>query len=551
MTIRKNIWPLAFFLLGLFVIYQIGLNQLENEQIQSNLRLEQIHSSVNNQFKSSLNRFAAKVAGMRSFVNFSENFPSAEAFQTFVREQMSGLNSEDSVVVSFIDTSHVFRYSFTPNAMDPAGLVGKEVKDLRSEEKIRMLNELMNSDDLKLFPPINMYEGWVGFPINFRVYREGKTIGYVAPLINFKSIVSEIYMDNIYDNYVFSFQWGEEFEFDRERVYDGTKVYHNRIDSEYHENFDIDQESFMYSSVEFFGQTIKIGSASKEEIKTFSPYILGLLLAHLLLSFMLFLLNRYAIRKRLLSEQLDDSNKVLEDLNKDMGLKNETLIRINNTKDKLISFISHDLKQPLNSINGLLSLLESEDIDSDTRKIVSQLKRDTESTTTLVNNLQSWATFQSGHIPFNPVSLNLIIPIKETLDLFKYKAKQKEIKIRTDVDESLIVNADYHMLAAVFRNLLANGLKFTNPGGRIDISARIEDSVQIRISDNGIGMTEEELERLSDLRMQVSRTGTQGELGSGLGLMIAKEFIERHNGKLDVESRINEGTTFIISLPKT
>ena len=156
---------------------------------------------------------------------------------------------------------------------------------------------------------------------------------------------------------------------------------------------------------------------------------------------------------------------------------------------------------------------------------------------------------QTGSIDFQITEFNLDESIQNTIHILKHNLVKKNIKLNCNVDENLNITADQNMINTVVRNILSNAIKFTRKDGEISIEAhRIDDNLKISVTDNGIGMTEEAQKNLFNEATSKSTQGTNAETGSGLGLLICKEFIQRHNGKIWVHSEPNVGSTFNIEL---
>ena len=549
--IKQNIWTFLVFVIGVVAIFLIDANQKESDLQKRKLLLEQVHNQAIHEFSAAINKFAALVSGMRSFMNMSETLPTAIEFQLFVQNQMNDINSQDSLVVSYIDTTHTFRYSFTPTAMDPSHLVGIEVSSLRPKDEISRLNNMMNEDKLNLFPPINLVEGWVGLPIDFRVYRDGRVIGYVASLISFKTLIQDLYDTELSRDFVFQFNIDNKYDFDREIVHNNTKVYHDSRDPEYYGNFNLEPSDFIFTTVNYYGCKVKISTAYKDSNYSRNEFTLILWTGHLSLTLLFFLLNRQMITSRKLNIKLNKNNRLLDLQKEKISLRNTQLESLNKTKDKLFSIIGHDVKQPLTSIKGLLSLLEQEEIqDPDLYKIITDLEDSTRNTVNLLDNLLRWATSQTGELKFQPTKLLLNDLVKQAVDSLRYQAKDKSINLSYNSEDQIECYVDSNMMSSVIRNLVSNALKFTNEQGEIKVGTVLkEETVLFIVEDNGVGMKQEEVDNFLDFQTQISKTGTFGETGTGLGLLLCQEFIARHKGRIDVKTKLGEGTTFTVTLP--
>lgn len=227
---------------------------------------------------------------------------------------------------------------------------------------------------------------------------------------------------------------------------------------------------------------------------------------------------------------------------------------INSTKDKFFSIISHDLRGPFLAFLGLSKMLaeETDSLEPGKIKRVSNilhtsLQRQYE----LLNDLLDWSRLQSDKFGFTLQKLSVINEIEKVAEALQLTASQKGVKITLNVDRELNLNADSNMFRLVLRNLIMNGLKFTNFGGEVKITARKKETgAEIIISDNGIGIKKENIDKLFKIDTRFSTEGTQKEKGTGLGLILCKEIIEKHNGSICVESDSGKGARFILSFPE-
>lgn len=229
------------------------------------------------------------------------------------------------------------------------------------------------------------------------------------------------------------------------------------------------------------------------------------------------------------------------------------LIELNATKDKFFSIIAHDLKNPVNSIVGfsehLIDCVEAKNYGQivDFTNIILQSSR---AAMDLLVNLMEWALSQSGRMEFNPEHFKIGTIINEVIDLLKGSADQKSITMVNSLSYDGTVYADKSMIGTVIRNLISNAVKFTNPSGKITVSSEVKmDELIISVTDTGIGIPQERIDKLFKISENISTQGTNKEKGTGLGLILSKEFIEKHNGKIWVESTVGVGTTFKFSLP--
>jgi signal transduction histidine kinase len=233
--------------------------------------------------------------------------------------------------------------------------------------------------------------------------------------------------------------------------------------------------------------------------------------------------------------------------------KNNQLKALNSTKDKLFSIISHDLRSPFNAILGFQDLLLDdyyELSDTDRLGMIRQLNLTTNQVYDLVQNLLNWSRIQTSNIQSHPVKLNLKQIVNEKLDLYRNIAESKGITLNIQIPDGLFAFADNNLLETSLRNLINNAIKFTPEGGTILITANQQsDFIQISVIDSGTGMTREQMDNLFDLEKTQTKSGTNGELGSGLGLILCKEFVEKNKGILTVESQTGKGSTFRFTTP--
>jgi PAS domain S-box-containing protein len=236
-----------------------------------------------------------------------------------------------------------------------------------------------------------------------------------------------------------------------------------------------------------------------------------------------------------------------------LRLRNEELLKLNSDKDRFMSILAHDLKSPFNAILGLLELLLSDIREYDIDEIEEQLtmvKRSAHSAFNLLEDILLWARSHLGKIPFQPTDVDFMTCTGEMVDLMRSCAVKKDISIRIEEPEDIILRADMGMLKTIIRNLLSNAIKFTPSGGQITIKAnRNHENVVVSVCDNGVGISDETMSKLFNITKVYSSPGTAGETGTGLGLLLCKEFVDMHHGTIWVDSELGKGSTFSISLP--
>ncbi len=251
----------------------------------------------------------------------------------------------------------------------------------------------------------------------------------------------------------------------------------------------------------------------------------------------------------LLTRELKERKLAEESLKKSEG----QLIELNATKDKFFNIVAHDLKNPFTSLLGSTELLYENihKMDTENIKMLAQILNDSaKSGYAILLNLLDWSRSQTGLIKFNPVRINLKSLIDENIyDLLLYTTN-KSINLNSEVEEDIFIYADENMINTILRNLLSNAVKFTHRYGKVKVSAVLSaDEVTISVKDTGIGISEDNIKKLFRIDTKYTRPGTEKEQGTGLGLKLSKEFVEKMNGSIWVESIENEGSEFIFSIP--
>lgn len=270
------------------------------------------------------------------------------------------------------------------------------------------------------------------------------------------------------------------------------------------------------------------------------------------------LLKQQEEKLQLINNDLIQLNQELEQrvLERTIALENlnHELKALNLSKDKFLSVISHDLRNPLTSL-----LASSENLKRDADKLKPEqikllsgiINRTSNKILSQLNELVEWAKNQREKTSFQPVKLHLPHGINESLDLLRETANQKDISLENEVDEDIYITADTLMFRSVLQNLVTNAIKYTpHGGGAVKVSACISgDMVEICIRDNGVGMAENTKAMLFGSSGQTSILGTNMEKGSGLGLLLVKDFITAHGGTINVDTEVDKGTCFRFTLP--
>lgn len=238
----------------------------------------------------------------------------------------------------------------------------------------------------------------------------------------------------------------------------------------------------------------------------------------------------------------------------EMASKNEELQKLNQERTKFLSIIAHDLNSPFNSILNFSQLLLSEIEEQDLEKIQeygSIIHDSSQRAMSLLKNLMEWVQLHTGRLQFHSEVFKIDSAIEETIHAFHHIVKEKNIIIKNHILKDTKVVGDKNMIITVFRNLISNAIKFTFPKGIITISSRINnDDVLFSVSDTGVGISEKRIRKIFQLDCGGSTKGTQNEKGTGMGLILCKDFIELNGGKIWVESELGNGSTFYFTLPK-
>jgi signal transduction histidine kinase len=315
-------------------------------------------------------------------------------------------------------------------------------------------------------------------------------------------------------------------------------------------------------------QSIELEQQKKDAImaeRTKQQHILNwvLLFVFVLMTCLLLMILRSFFQKRKANNILKQQKRHIEEVNHALILgKKEIqnfafeLEKANKTKDKFFSIIAHDLKNPFHTLLGFSDLLLKNDTTEEERiTYVRIINESTSKTYKFLENLLTWAQSQTGKLKFTPEIINASTLISETISLLEESAHNKEIKLVLNGEKDLSLRADKNMIDTVIRNLVSNAIKFTHNGGSILVSSKLitdknnQKFAEISVSDNGVGISREIQSKLFKITEKVSTKGTEEEIGTGLGLLLCKEFIDAHSGKIWVESETGKGSKFIFSIP--
>jgi two-component system, sensor histidine kinase and response regulator len=264
-------------------------------------------------------------------------------------------------------------------------------------------------------------------------------------------------------------------------------------------------------------------------------------------------LRRYAQEKQLAEQHviLQNMNMILEQQVKERTAELEAA---NASKNKFFSIIAHDLRTPFTGLLGLTQLfLEhfEEFTPDDIKESLQSLLTTVKTVYTLIENLLTWSRLQQGVMEYIPQEILLAKLVAHNFSLFTPTAEQKQITLQNWIPDQMLAYADLNMMNTVVRNLVSNALKFTHAGGSIEVSVKPQEtSVEIAVADTGMGIPQKDLAKLFRIDVKYRNVGTAGEEGSGLGLILCKDLVEKNGGCIWVESEVGKGTTFRFTLPK-
>jgi signal transduction histidine kinase len=312
------------------------------------------------------------------------------------------------------------------------------------------------------------------------------------------------------------------------------------------------QVKLQESKIKLLQKTNHVSQLELSKYRTLrTSFIIIFLLTMVLL---VFFYSRYRLKKKM-NGQLSEKHMQLQVLNQKLSESESHLKELNHTKDKFFSIIAHDLKNPLHSFIDTSELL-SDSLQDMSReqagKFIGNLNTTSRQLYTLLENLLQWSQSQTGTIAFSPGGADLAELAATALFTLSENARDKEITLGSQIQPGTNVYCDRNMVLTILRNLVSNAVKFTGSGGSVNISASGTDKeewLEVAVIDTGTGIAEQDIQKLFKVDSHFSLRGTAGEKGTGLGLIICKEFVDAHGGQIRVESRIQQGTTFYFTLP--
>ena len=314
-------------------------------------------------------------------------------------------------------------------------------------------------------------------------------------------------------------------------------------------------------------QKIKIESITKEKklkedvIKKQNQIILIVISAFFLILILLIFVFILYRNKKIANDLLNQRNEDIKNQRGEIAGQRDNLSELafelkksNKTKNKFFSILAHDLKNPFQSILGFSELLKKQALNdnfSNSEKFAGYIYDTTKKTYTLLENLLNWAKVQRGVMKYQPDKFNLIELIDDCIEINEGTAKSKDISLLSVVNPEIEIFVDKYMFSTIIRNLISNAIKFNERGGKITVKSEMSEpgEINILVIDSGIGIKKENISKIFKLDHSSSVKGTENEIGTGLGLLVCKEFAEKNNGYLKIKSKVGEGSTFILTVP--
>lgn len=304
------------------------------------------------------------------------------------------------------------------------------------------------------------------------------------------------------------------------------------------------------SEYEKYQRNLQIQKYENEKQKIYLVVTIFAILFLLIVAVILYRLNSKSKKVNLL---LQEKNILIEGQSKEINLKNVELLELNEAKEKLFSIIAHDLRSPFSTLINIATMLKEDynDFSDDERlEYITAFEETAIKTYELVENLLNLSASRTGRISFNPGIVEIAKTTHKIINLLNPQANKKEIKLLNAIDKSAAAFADQAMLEIIIRNLVNNAIKYCKTGGQVEVSSYKDDhKLFITVQDNGIGMDDVTKANIFNINMIRSKKGTGEEKGTGLGLGLCKEFVEKHGGSIWVESELEKGSKFIFSVP--
>lgn len=494
-TFRFHIVLIIALISGAVVMQILLSSHLKSIEAENQNRLLKIHSAAMLRAQAGMDVYIALVSSLRSFVKNTPEFPSEKQLQSYLNDFLSELKFNDSIVVNFVNTNHEFVYVFAPNEIDPAELKGKSVKDLRTEEEIDELSKLLLTNEIKLFEPINLKEGWAGFPFNFSVKDiKGQPIGYMAPIINVKYLLDYFYPIND-SEFVHYFRYKDSIYITREAVYDGSTIFNKKRDAQFFRNYNIDPNNFISDNLNLFGLNLEVGTAYKKQPEIQSNLVLVSYIWYVgLIVFSIITLVQF-LRNYRLNSKLEIAQEVIEQ-------KNIKLQKRVDQVQTLIQEIHHRIKNNMMIITSLIDMQSKEYKDPKIKQALQQSKNRIKSISLVHQKLYDSDTLND--IKVKDYINQLINYIDQTVNF-----SEREITKEINIPPALNFDGETMMpLGLILNELLINSYKYAFKSAkknRLSIEINLSDDGYILIyDDHGPGLPQTiDLKNSSSLGLQL------------------------------------------------
>lgn len=493
---RLEILLLIAVIIGFMVVQSLLSAYYSSIKKETDDNLIKVHSDAVLKVQAGLEVYSVLVSSLKAYLVNKEEFPTEIEYQKYLKDLVEDINFKDSIVVSYLDKNHVFKYVFDVKHIDAAGLKGLNAKNFRSPVEIEKLDKLIQKSGINIFEPINLREGWVGLPFNFSAKTSNEeTVGYIAPLINIKYLFDYFYSNKGSENFVHSFRINDSIDVTREAVYDGTTIYNTARDPEYYKNYNIAEDYFVYTKLNIYGLNLTIGSAYKYP-KTTSN-VIGIITYswYALISIFSFLILYQFTKNSGLTKKLKLAYK-------EIGYKNNELEKSIFKVQTLIKEIHHRVKNDMQMIGNLLLLQEDEYNDPNVTKALEETNNRIQSMSLVHEKLYGSTTLEDVNV--KEYIEQLIQLIEDTLSNDALRP-DKNIEIP---GELVFDSETMASLGLILNELITNSYKYAfkpNIDNKLNISLTIDgDFYSLNYSDNGPGLPEDfDVKTSNSLGMQL------------------------------------------------
>ena len=515
MIFNKIIKNVKYYLI-VFIVLIVGVfllqnllnnnNALEQQKIEQKLKEE--HTNAINSAKAGLQVYATIVSSIKSYTKNEASFPDEYQLQKYLNDFLKDISFKDSILISHVGTDHAFKYVITPNKIDPKKLKGVSTKTFLSKKKIAALDRLMQSEDIQLFPPINLREGWAGFPFDFSARNnKNEILGYVAPVINVKYLLDYFYENNDAETYVHKFIVNDSIDFTREAVYNNSKIFSDVKDDEYYKNFNVKDSDYIYSGMQLFGLKFRIGTAYKVKpiVSKRSTNIAYTWYA--LISLLIFVSLYQFLKNRRLNNSLQNANDLVILKNKALE---DNLLKI----ETLIKEIHHRIKNNMQMVSGILLMQEDEYEDENIKKALRDSQNRIQSMSLVHEKLYTNATLKE--VKTKEYVEQLLMYVEDTV-----KHKSLELNKEIVIDKDLYFDGDTSSdLGLIINELVTNSFKHAFKAHQSNtLSIKIykdQDFYKLVYTDYGKGLPDNfDIKKADTLGMQLINILTE-QLGGRL-----------------------------------